>query len=173
MPNIGAARPVDDAEIDTLWGQQVHDAIEALPAATARIDGFMVENMPVSANNVPMGRFDPAYTQAYRANPLFGRNGKIVALAWRLNTALTAGSLVLRCVTGGAITDVYTILPANGTVGVYNLPTPLAFVATNGGGMQYRTSPDFAPAGSNKLAVEIIVEYTQAGTREVASERPA
>jgi hypothetical protein len=123
-----------------------------------RMDGFMVDNIGANANNVAMGRFNPVYTEAYRANPMYAKTGRVLGAAWRVSAPWTTGTLVLRAIAGGSIVDIGTIA-AGGQNGFLVLATPLNFVANNGGGMQYRTDSTFAPVGSIDVAADLILEY--------------
>lgn len=120
-----------------------------------------MDNPAANTANTTMGRFTTGQNAPYIANPLYGRTGRVTALLWRCSTAITAGSLTLQAVVSSTFTDVVTLTSASGTSGIAFVTPNVAFLATNGAGVRYRTDSAYLPV-TNDWAVDVLVEYAPA-----------
>lgn len=124
----------------------------------SRVEGFLIDNPAAGVGPLAMQRFSTVNTAAHVAQPIAGRAGRVVGLAWRKSAALTAGSIALLVTTGGTDTSVVTLTSSDGNSGSLVLGTPISFTATQALGVKYTTDASYAPVTID-YGVDIIVEY--------------
>lgn len=125
----------------------------------ARIEGFLYDNLAASLTDAQTGRFVATQTNTFQRSPIFGRNGRIVAVAWRKSAAITAGTCDIRLsVGGGASTLAVQLDSGSGNSGVEVLSSPISFSPTSSVTVQLTTNGAYLPTTLD-YAVDVLVEY--------------
>lgn len=123
MPDIASARPVAGQPIETAWGQQMHDAVEAMIARPARFVPFGAAINNISAQTFTTSDASPVTL----ALPSIPTDGSVIAVRMQLILAVnptSQGTLIALLNPGGGSTAyacvVYASPSANYNVSAIN-----------------------------------------------------